>query len=248
MTRIWIAGVVLTGIVATAVAQEAAQDAKTERFKNTLSIGVTMTDGNSETLQANAALVTEGEQKGLGSVRAGIEGNYGESTVGDQKDTTIENARLFANAKKTITSMTFAYLDGSVLYDNIADIDYRTTIGPGLGSYLLKSDTQALSVEAGLSYIWEKVDGLSDNYLAIRIAERFEQTLSATAKAWQSAEYLPKADDFGDYLINAELGLEAAISTSMNLRVVLQDKYDSTPAIELERNDLTLIAGISVNL
>lgn len=242
MTRIWIAGVVLTGIMTTTAM---AQDAKTGRFKNTLSAGVTMTDGNSETLQANAALVTEGEQKGLGSVRAGIEGNYGESTVNDEKDTTVENARLFANAKKTITPMTFAYLDGSVLYDSIADIDYRATLGPGLGSYLIKNDKQTLSVEAGLSYVLEKVGGISDDYLAFRFAERYEQTLSKTAKGWQAAEYLPTAADFGDYLMSAELGVEAAINSSMNLRVVLQDKYDSTPGVGLQSNDLTLIAGIS---
>ncbi len=42
---------------------------------------MTLTDGNSETLGANASLVAEGEKEGLGSVIAGAEVNYGESRL-----------------------------------------------------------------------------------------------------------------------------------------------------------------------
>ena len=34
----------------------------------------------------------------------------------------------------------------------------------------------------------------------------------------------------------------------LTLRVVVQDKYDSTPAAGAEHNDLSVIAGIGVNL
>jgi hypothetical protein len=83
---------------------------------------------------------------------------------------------------------------------------------------------------------------------------------SDKAKIWQSAEYLPKANDFGDYLLSAEVGAEAAMNSRVSLRIVLQDKYDSTPAIvladkndsasgsALNANDLTLIAGVAIKL
>jgi len=244
MKRIGIASVLTLGLLAAGIAQADG----TNQFKTTLSAGATMTDGNSDTKQANASLVTEGEKEGLGSVRAGIEANYGQNTVSNQDNTTVNNARFFANVKKTITPKTFGYLDGSVLHDEIADIDYRATLGPGLGVYLVKNDRTSLSVEAGPSYVWEKVEGVSDDYLALRFAERLDQALGASAKLWQSAEYLPKADDFGDYLLNTELGVQAAMTTRVSLRVVLQDKYDSTPGTGLEKSDLTLIAGIGVKL
>lgn len=225
-----------------------AQNAKTPGFKNTLSLGASLTDGNSETMQANATLATEGQKEGLGSIRAGVEGNYGESTIASNKETTVENLRAFANLKKTLSPRTFASLNGDVLYDDIALIDYRATLGPGLGVFLVKNDSVSLSIEAGPSYIWEKVAGLKDDYYAVRFAERFDYAISKTAKVWQSAEYVPMADDFGDYLMTAELGVEAALNASMNLRIVLQNKYDSTPSEGLEKNDLTLITGISVSL
>jgi len=217
-------------------------------LKTTASAGVTLTDGNSETMQANASIVSEGEKEGLGSVRFGVEANYGETTVSNQTDTTVENVKVFGNVKKTLSEKTFVYLDASVLYDDIALIDYRAMIGPGLGLYLVKTEVTKLSIELGAAYVWEDVANIGDDYVALRAAGRLDHQLSETAKIWQSAEYLPQADDFDNHLINAELGVEAALNATMNLRLVLQDKYDSRPAAGLDRNDLTLIAGISVKL
>lgn len=222
-----------------------------------LSVGATLTDGNSETMQANASLVTEGEKEGLGTLRAGIEANYGETTtrttaedgaITENTDTTIDNARIFAGARKTITPRTFGSVDAAVVHDDIAEVDYRVTIGPGLGMYMIKNESTSLSAEAGPSYIWEEVAKVTDDYLAVRFGERLEYAFSKTAKVWQSVEYLPKADDFDDYLLNVEVGAEAALNSHLNLRLVLQNKHDSTPGEGLERNDLVLIGGVSLSL
>lgn len=236
---------VVAGMMATVAV---AQDAKPGTFKNSVSIGATMTDGNSETLQVNATAITEGDKEGLGSFRAGLEANYGESTINSNRDTTVKNAKVFGNVKKTMSPRTFGSLDVNALYDDIAKIDYRLTVGPGLGAYLLKSEKTSLSFEVAPSYVWEDVADVQDSYFAIRFAERFSHALGGKSKVWESAEYLPRANDFGDYLLVAELGVEAPMSARVNLRLVVQDKYDSTPGAGLERNDLSLIAGVSLSL
>ncbi len=218
------------------------------QFESSLAMGVTMTDGNSETLQANASLLAKGERADLGSYRAGLEGNYGESVVNDERERTVQNARALANARKKLTSRAFAVLDGTALHDDVALVDYRLTLGPGLGLYLVKTKETALSLETGPAQVWEKVASETDEYITWRVANRFEQSVGPTAKLWQSAEYLVKADDGADYLVTAEVGAEAAMNSRMNLRVVLQEKHDSTPAPGLERNDVTLIAGFSLSL
>ncbi|MBN2302393.1 MAG: DUF481 domain-containing protein [Lentisphaerae bacterium] len=217
-------------------------------FKSALSIGVTLTDGNSETLLANGSLVTEGKNDGFGSIRAGLEANYGESTIASNTETTVENLRAFVNVQKTLSPMTFISVNGEVLYDSVAQIDYRATLGPGLGVYLIKNDKTSLFLEVGPSYVWEEVSDVGDDYLALRLTERYDYTISKTSRLWQSLEYLPRADDFDDYLLNAEFGAEADITASLKLRLVLQNKYDSTPGAGLEENDLTLITGLSMPL
>ena len=96
--------------------------------------------------------------------------------------------------------------------------------------------------------MWEKVDGASNDYLALRFAERYSCQATKTAKLVQSLEYLPEAEDFDNYLLTGEIGVEAVLSERMNLRVVVQDKYDSTPAPAAVYNDLSLIAGVGFTL
>jgi len=217
-------------------------------WKTTLSAGVTLTDGNSKTLKNNANFLVEGEKDLMGSIRAGVEANYGKSTVEDKEGVDTDNAKAFANVKKTISARTFAYGDTSVLYDTIAKVNHRITIGPGAGIYLIKNDNTALSTELGPSYIWENKADISSKYVALRVAERLDQTLSATAKCWQSLEYLPKIDDYENNLLITELGVEAAVNSHIALRLVFQDKYDSKPGAGLKSNDLTFIGGLSLKL
>ncbi len=234
--------------VFTSIIAMMADEPVTNGFKTKLSAGLSLTDGNSQTLKVNGAFLTEGEREGLGSIRAGIEANYGESTVDDVKAKNIDNATAFANTKVTISRHVFWYVNGDVRYDDIARIDYRTTLGPGIGAYIIKNDSVTLSAEAGPSYLWERVEGVSDDYVALRFAERIDLPMSKTSKLWQSLEYLPKSDDFGHYLLSAEIGAEAAMTTIVKLRLVFQNKYNSMPGAGLKENDLSLVAGLSVSI
>lgn len=217
-------------------------------LETTVAAGVTLTDGNSETLSANATITIEGEKEGLGSILAGIEGNYGESTVDDVDEKTVENAKIYGSLKKTLSPRTYASIDAAGLYDDIALIDYRVNVGPSVGVYLFKTEKRELSMEVGPTYLWEEVDSVTDDYLGIRFGERYTCQISETAKIWQSAEYIPEAEDFDRYLLNAEIGIEASVTKLISLRLVLQDKYDSQPAADTDRNDVSLIASLGFTL
>jgi putative salt-induced outer membrane protein YdiY len=239
---------IVSGLMALGLTAAQAQEEGGGGFKHTMSLGATLTDGNSETLTANASWLSEGEKDQLGSVRLGLEGNYGETTADGVDETTVENAKAFANAKKTLSEKTFVYTDATVTHDEIAAVDYRAILSAGPGAYLMKDDAASLFVEVGPAYVWEEVDGVSDDYLSLRVAQRYDRALSETAKVWQSLEYLPEVDDFDAYLLNAEIGVEAALNARWNIRLVAQSKYNSTPAADLEKNDLSLIAGLSLSL
>jgi ATP-dependent helicase HrpB len=249
----WMAVACVAGIGLHAQAQEAAQGATLEK---SLALGVTLTDGNSETMLANGSLLLAGEKEKLGTFKVGLEGNYGENTTRTVVDgvevktdeRTVSNAKLWGNVNKTLTTMTYGYLGGTLVNDDIAEIDYRATFGPGVGLYLIKNDSTAFSVEGGLAYVWEEVADIEDDYLALRLAESFEYMFAENSKIWQSLAYMPDVEDFDNYLITAEVGVEAPLQGKLNLRVVLQDKYDSQPGEGLDKNDLTLIAGIGIKL
>lgn len=240
-------------LTATLVASASLAQTPSPEWNNRLSLGGTLNDGNSDTLQLNAALLSERQWQDRGSIRAGIEANYGESTTPStngisQTETTIDNAQAFANIKKNISPRWFMALDLVARYDDIALIDHRITVAPGIGAHLIKNDNTSLSIDIGPAYVWEKVAGISDDYPALRIGQRFDHKLSSTARIWQAIEYIPVIDDLDDYLLNTEAGAEAALNNRINLRLVLQSKYDNIPGETLEKHDLTLIGGISLRL
>jgi len=64
----------------------------------------------------------------------------------------------------------------------------------------------------------------------VRVAQRFEMKLLATSKVWESIECLAAIDDYGNDLVNLEIGAEAAVNARLNLRVVFQNQFNSRPA------------------
>ncbi len=221
-------------------------------WNTSVSAGLNLSRGNSRNLLMNGSVVSE-FKKDANEASLGVEGNYGETDVtledGSQEtQSNVENARAYADYRRLLNARTYGYLNGDLRNDNISEIDYRFMVGPGVGQYLIKSDAMSLGVEAGPSYITEKVAGIEDDKIALRVGEKFSWKVSATAKVWESVEILPAFEDFDDYLFNAELGAEAAMNSRLSLKLVLQDKYDSTPGAGLKGNDVTLIGGLSVKL
>ena len=242
----------MVGTTVWAQAPAAAPAAPVSPWNSSVAAGATVTRGNSKTMVLNGSAVSA-YKAGQNECRLGVEANYGETeltaTNGTKRtDTNVNNARAFAEYRRLLDERNYVYGNAEAMKDDIADIDYRVMIGPGVGRYFLKSDTRTLSAETGVAYIMTRIGGKDDDTVALRVAERFEQKVTATSKIWESAEYLPAFEGFGQYLVNAEAGIEAAVNARFSLRVVAQDKYNSKPAPGKKCNDAVLIAGLSYRL
>jgi putative salt-induced outer membrane protein YdiY len=213
-----------------------------ESPSTTLSLGANLTDGNSDTLALSARLQNETTFAESWKSVLAAEANYGESE--DEK--TVDNAKIQENIQKSLNSLLYVAVDASAAYDDIALLDYRFILGPAAGLHVVATDPFTLDVEVGPSYVWEKLDDETDDYLAVRFAERAAWTISETSKLVQDLEYLPKADDFDQYLINAGVSLETKVAANLVLSLSLEDKYNSTPAEDMEENDLSLVAALGL--
>ena len=218
-------------------------------------LGLNVTSGNSEalTLHLGGRLA---EQKKDYAWHLTAEGNYGtaeqETIIGDDvftdKEKTIQNAKGVAHLRRQY-EVNYAYTDNVLFHDDRAGLDARLILGVGVGRQVLDRDALKLGLEMGGSYVAEyyAIDD-DDGYVAVRLASRHEHRLSETARWWTRAEYLPRIDDWDQYLIDAEIGIEAAINSHMSMRFVLQDNYNSRPATGTERNDLALIGAVNFML
>ena len=223
-----------------------------EGWNSSLNAGLNLTRGNSKNLLANGSILSE-YNKADNIFRLDIQGNYGENVVNknstnETEQTNVQNARGIAEYQRLFSERDYGYANASLSHDRIAGIDYRGIAGPGVGRYFFKSDPLKLSTEIGVAYVSQRLIGDIKNTINLRVAQRIEMKLLASSKVWESIECLSAINDYGNYLVNFEIGAQAAITACLNLRVVLQDQFDSRPAPGKESNDVKLIAGVGYQL
>lgn len=166
----------------------------------------------------------------------------------DNSSTTRNDLRAGASYKRLISERFYLSPGVNFHYDEIADIDYRVMLNPTAGYFFLKDDDFRFSGEVGPSYIFERVGEEEQDYLAPRLGESFSWIISCSSKLFQTAEVLFDSEDSDNTLINAELGIEAAINTSLALVFSIRDNYDNQPAVDSERNDVAVVTALKVKL
>ena len=225
---------------------------ETEGFVTDLNLGLNLTRGNSETSTLNLGAQTKRVQAPH-EFSVEVKYGYGRSTQrpddGEKRtETTRDVIEGETQYNYLFSENTYALLVFSALKDEIANVDYRLIGGPGIGHYLIRNDVRLLSVEIGVSYLMENQDGVKDDYITGRLAQDFEWNLRENAAVWQNLEYLPELEDFENYLLEVEIGARAKLNGNLSLRIVLQNRYDNTPAPGKKHNDLTFLAGIGYRL
>jgi putative salt-induced outer membrane protein YdiY len=210
------------------------------KWERSASFGFTLTSGNSDTVLFTGDAQAQ-KKWAHDELSFGANAGYGESE--DVKNN--DYVKGYGQYNRLFTERFYGYARVDGLHDDIADVDYRFSIGPGAGYYFIKREQTRLSTELGPGFVIEKQGGDARSYLTLRLAERFEHKVKNGARIWQSAEILPEVEDFDNYLVNAELGVEAPLTRTLALRAVLQDTYDHEPAPGREKNDLKLITSLA---
>ncbi len=213
-------------------------------WNGSFALGLNIAKGNSDTLLFNAGVSAEKLWR-TDEWHMGADGAYGINNWGHREENKSVNSIHGAVDYRHLFSERFyggAALD--LLHDDISDVSYRAILSPLAGYYFIKEPETRFRGEIGPALIAEKVGGNEVQRFALRLSERFERDFSKTAKFWEQVDYLPHVDDFGNYLLLVEVGVEAALNTRLSLRVVAQDKFNSQPPTDRERNDLTLLAAL----
>jgi putative salt-induced outer membrane protein len=230
------------------------------KWQTSAGLGFTYSSGNTENLLVTANIETQRKWE-RNEITLGITGGYGETEVevtdpvtGETDEETQKNTdyiRGFGQYNRLFTERLYGYFRADALHDDIANVVYRVTLSPGVGYYFIKEERMTLSGEVGPGYVFERLhdeeNGTYDNedYATLRLSERFEYKISDRARFWQFAEYLPAFEDFSNYTLNAEAGVEADLTTKLSLRLVAQDTYRSEPAPGRKQNDFKLLAGLN---
>ena len=239
-TRSLAVGMTVAGALMSGAAAAHAQANKSP-WESSAALGFTLTRGNSSTLLFTGNLLTSRKQ-GNNEISLGADATYGANSG----VTTAQAFRGFGQYNRLFSDRAYGLLRAEGLYDKIAAVQPRVTISAGLGYYFVKNDRTKLSGEVGPSLVYERqASGVSKTYMALRVAERLDHKISDKTKLWQSAEFLPQVDNFNNYILNFEAGLETELYKNLALRTYVQDSYHKIPAPGRQRNDLKFVTAIA---
>jgi len=208
---------------------------------SSVTAGLALTRGNSDTLLVTGGVLTD-KKTPDNEISLEADGAYG--TSGGEEN--VDTIHGFTQYNHLFSEKFYGYGRVEALHDGIADLQYRLTVGPGLGYYFLKETNTAFAGEFGSSFVNQRLGGVTDNYDTLRLAERFEHKFKDYgARLWENAEILPQVNKFDNYLVNAEVGIEAALNSHLSLKTFLDDNFNNLPAAGREKNDVKLVSAIS---
>ena len=218
-------------------------------WDKTLLFGLNITGGNSNTSLVNGKVaVARDYESNIWNFSLGGAYSQQESKTSGEDETTQNNVNAEGSYKRLFDEVYYGGFTTKFLYDEIADVDYRVTLKPGLGMFLVREDDVKLSVEGGPGYLFERVGEEDDNYFAPFVGNRLDWVITATSKLYETTEVIFDAEDSENYLVTAELGLEAAINGSLSLVFSVTDNYDGVPAPDKESNDVVVGSALKVLL
>ena len=160
--------------------------------------------------------------------------------------TTSESLLGEAAWKHLISERWFAGLRLDLRRDDLADIDYRVTTSAPIGYFFIKNDDTRLHVEAGPGFTAEETGSMSTEYFSIFLGQQLRHQLNEMTSIYQSISITAPAEDFNDFQLVAEAGLETKLTENMNFKVAVEEKYENEPAPGRTENDIRLVTGVAL--
>lgn len=217
-------------------------DPPVDPWTSSLGAGLAITSGNTDTQNINIAFGTAWDPKTIHIFKAEALYLRGESDGETQTDKTTSLGRY----ERTVSERTFLFGELSYLRDPFKSIDYLISPIAGIGHYLLKSETQKLSIDAGAGAAFESSPELgSTSGGAVKAGESWEWAFSPTSKLTQHLSGLWKADDFDDALYHFDAGLATTIAARAELKLSYVYDYKNAPASpDVEKGDSAFFAAV----
>ena len=226
-----------------ALAQAPASLEPQKTWTGTASVGLSLTSGNSDTLNYNLAFDITRTPKARNVTK--WTGLY---MRGDQDDAVVVNrTSLGFRDEFTLSGRTFFFGQVDYLRDTFKLIDYLVAPTAGVGFKVIDTESATFSVDGGGGSISEKnPDGDFRTSAALTAGEKLTLELTPTASIRHATTGLWKANDFSDGLYTFSVGLSTRISGHMQLSIDLLDTLKNRPpTAATKKNDVAFVTAVT---
>ncbi len=211
------------------------------KWTGSVTIGASFSDGNTE--RTTVSTVADAEyRREKDRTKLGFLWNYAE----EESSITERKTQARAQYDYFFSKQLYGLAQASAENDFRAALDLRTTLGVGAGYQYADTETWKLSAEAGLSYFNEdfKTDDDDQNYLAARLAAKWDYKPNDKWTLGQLGELYPSVEDVEDVYARLDTKARVELGGSMYAQGQWIYAWDNTPASGKERVDNLLILGL----
>jgi len=209
-------------------------------WSGSITLGASMERGNEDMVLTTGRLLAK-RRSDVNEVSLDMDGMYGEN----DSIKNSESLHGFGQINHLWNQHWYVFFREDGLHDGMEDLDYRFTTSPGVGYYLLRQTNMAFALEAGPSFVGQRIGDNDETYAGYRLATRAEYKLNAVTRFWETTEVISQVDDPNNNFFNVEVGVEATLAKNFGLQLSLQDSYSNQAAEGYKNNDVRLISGVS---
>jgi len=221
------------------------------KWTGNVTAGYTITRGNSETDTANVDVDVSrrGEQDRINLKGAYLYGRQEDPGTGEDKTT---QDKWFASTKYDyfLNEKMYTFVNGRIERNKIAKLDNRLSVGGGGGYQWIETDVMNIWTQAGLGWLYENYDDedSSQSDVTAQLTYHVNRRLNEHVTVLHDLSFYPALEDFSSYFMTTQVELRASITRTVfaSFKVVMD--YDSTPARDANKTDLTYIFGVGIRL
>lgn len=213
-----------------------------EGFHGSAGFGLSLTQGNSDTLNINAAIDNTYDPKTKNAMR------WNALFLRGKQNGVLSVYRLSAMFRDeyTVNGRVFTFAQMDALHDTFKGVDYLLAPSSGVGYKVIDTKPTSLNVDAGVGGVVEKDIGFAPMTTgALTLSQKLIHQLSETTTLKENVTSLLKMDDVADGLYTFQIGVAAKVNSRLQLSVDLLDTFKNHPVDGLShKHDLALVTSI----
>jgi putative salt-induced outer membrane protein YdiY len=211
-------------------------------WTGTIELGLNGAEGNSTNLNFRAGV--SAERKGeIWDSKASL------TYLRASEDSEVTSNRFVADLRNDFKfakgSRWRVFTTGRYEYDDFQQWIHRITLGAGIGYAFIENERTTLIGRVGVGAS-KKIGGGAENKWTpeLILGADLNHKISDRQKITASVDFLPSLDNFSDYRIIGKAAWELLVDpeSKLNLKIGIEDDYDSSPGPNRKSNDFRYFA------
>jgi len=244
-----LAGLVLAAALARAETLEQAVDGfvlnaepKEQRWTITGSFGLTLTDGNSETLTVNAGIDAERSWDPWKLILKAT------ALFSESDDVETANEQVFTERlERALSERAWLFQDLYFEHDEEESLTYRIIFTLGYRRQLVKKESFELFGEVGGGVLHEEFRTSSNTEGLAQLGVSWKWQITDQLLYTQKITIYPSLSEGGEFRLFWESKFTTPIGERLDLELSIIDRYNSDPPAGVEENDLQITLALVIS-